>query len=321
MSLDSEYFKVPLIDFTEVSPLPVDIFYEVAPEKIQKIGQKGSAYSLKQLYSTVKKDSPWLLLKKEDYRFYVGFTIAHGSQPLIPTTEILQKLHDLNLKIEALLKQYVQDGLRIHEPEAVSNTLLNALHLALENPITFKLLEKIEITDGPSLHFLAVAVWTQVLARNLGWSGEPTAFRVVLCALFHDVGSNENIEALLRRPLKTLSETELRILESHTIRGRDILSSIAGMPSEVITVAHQHHEAVNGEGYPQKLFLDGIHPIARLIALVNRFYEVYSNTRKDKSSVKQILDIFRKDHANFDLRFFKTLEEVLNTENDPQEKK
>lgn len=309
MSKDIEYFKIPVTDFAEESSLPVDLYYEAQPDKIQRLAQKGSFFAIRHITFSAKKQLQWLLLKKEDYRFYVNFSLGQGRQPITAPSEIQRKLKILNQKIEENIAHCIQQGISKNSLEIVQNTLQNVLHLVIENPVTYKLFEKIEIIESQHYHSLSVAIWSQILAERLGWSGEPTAFRVALCALFHDVGFNDNVDALLQKHPHELNDQDMRILEGHVFRGRDILTSISGLPSEVITVAFQHHELVNGTGYPEKLFLDEIHPIARLISLTNRFYEIYINDKLQ--SLTEAFHILKKEQTHFDLRFLKTLEDVL----------
>jgi len=311
MSKDAEYFRVPVTDFSEETSLPVDLYYEYEPNKIQRVAHKGSFLSIRNLPSSSKKQLQWLLLKKEDYRFYVNFSVGQAGNPLTSTSEIQKKLKSLNEKINENTANYLQQGISRTALESAQNSLLNVLHLIIENPVTFKLFEKIESLESEHLHSISVAIWSQLLAERLGWSGEPTNFRVILCALFHDVGFHDNPDKLVQKHSEDLTEVDIRILEGHVLRGRDLLSSIPGIPSEVITVAYQHHELVNGSGYPEKLFLDNIHPIARLISVANRFYELYAHVHDKKISLKEAFQLFKKEQNLYDLRFSKTLEELL----------
>ena len=77
----TEYFKIPITDFTEETALPVDLYYESQEDKIQKIAQKGSSFSIRHILLSTKKKLQWLLLKKEDYRFYVNFNLVQGGMP------------------------------------------------------------------------------------------------------------------------------------------------------------------------------------------------------------------------------------------------
>ncbi len=309
MSNGTEYFKIPVTDFAEESSLPVDVYFESQPDKFQRLAQTGSFFSLRHIPFSTQKQLQWLFLKKEDYRQYVNFSVGQSGLELTPKFDVHTKLDLLNKKIDEKISHYLEQGISKSSLEIVQNTLQNILHLVIENPVTNKLFEKIELIESQHYHSLSVAIWSQILAERLGWSGEPTAFRVAFCALFHDVGFNDNVDALLQKDPTELNSQDVRILEGHVYRGRDILTSISGLPSEVITVAFQHHELVNGTGYPEKLFLDEIHPIARLISLTNRFYEIYFNSKLD--SLIEAFHILKKDQIHFDLRFFKTLEDVL----------
>lgn len=313
MPTGSEYLKIPLSEFAEEDSLPMDLYFESEPGKVQKLAQKNSHFSIRHLPPPLKRNLRWIFLKKEDYRLFVHFSVGQGGLSFTSQADLQQKLSRLNQHIEKCLAEYQQQGLSLSSLDLVTNTLNNVLHLVIENPITNKLFEKIEALEGSQLHSISVAVWTQILALRLGWSGEPTAFRVALCTLLHDVGSNENVDKLQQKNPNELSSQDIRLLEGHVLRGRDILSSISGMPAEAITVAHQHHENVDGSGYPQKLFLDNIHPISRLVSLANRFYQIYSNMQKQRS-LSEAFQIFKKEQMSFDLRFFKTLEEVLHAQ-------
>lgn len=314
MPTTHSYIKVPISEFelgkSSTALLPVDIYYEESPYKIQKIKQKGSSF-YSGLTLNVKK-AGWILLKKEDYRHYVGFVISQGTLALTPIELVSKRVAALNEKIKAILDQFEQNGLDLKYKNLVLNTLTNALHFTIENPVTSKLIEKIENLEQKNSHSLAVAIWSQILLRSLGWpGGEPLAFRVALCAFFHDIGMNEIVDELLQKPSHELTEQDIRVIESHATRGRDILKSITGMPEEISAVAYQHHEHANGTGYPQKLLLDDIHPIARLISLTNRFHEHCLSAQSSKTAFKEAFHQIEKDQDHFDLHLLKGLEEIL----------
>ena len=67
------------------------------------------------------------------------------------------------------------------------------------------------------------------------------------------------------------SREERAILETHPLRGREILCSIPCVPDEVSQIASDHHEAMDGTGFPRNKRPSKILPLARLIAVANRF--------------------------------------------------
>lgn len=311
MSRDTEYFKIPITDFTEEYSLPFDIYFEFQPDKIQKLAQKRESFSIRRIPFTSKKQPNWLLLKKDDYQNYVKFSIGLGGLPITKEEVVQNKLSALKNEIANHLEMYTQDGVVLTDLNNVQNTLQNVFRCTFENPLTCRLLEKIEKIEGGLYHSISVAAWSLILAERIGWIGEPKAFTIAMCALFHDVGFHANVDDLLQKTANDFSEIDSKVLDGHVFRGRDILMSIPGLPNEVITVAMQHHELVNGTGYPEKLLLEQIHPYSRLISIVNRFCEIYVGGRSDGYKLIDALKALKKEQNNYDLRFFKALEDVL----------
>jgi putative nucleotidyltransferase with HDIG domain len=74
---------------------------------------------------------------------------------------------------------------------------------------------------------------------------------VYLAGLVHDIGKIGTPIELLSRPTR-LSEIELELVKTHSQVGHDILRSI-DVPAPISTIVLQHHERLDGSGYPQGL--------------------------------------------------------------------
>ena len=73
-----------------------------------------------------------------------------------------------------------------------------------------------------------------------------------LCALLHDVGKTKINKDLLTRP-KRLTDEEFIEMQRHTTTGFNILSNCKFESKEIKLVALQHHEKLDGSGYPNRL--------------------------------------------------------------------
>ena len=85
-----------------------------------------------------------------------------------------------------------------------------------------------------------------------------------VCALLHDIGKVVVPLGILNKPGK-LSPNEWGIIEGHSNNAYEYLKHIP-FPWPVAEVVRQHHERLNGKGYPQKLKGDEIHLWARILA-------------------------------------------------------
>ncbi|MBN2898320.1 MAG: HD domain-containing protein, partial [Clostridia bacterium] len=81
----------------------------------------------------------------------------------------------------------------------------------------------------------------------------------------------------------TLSETEIDIMRAHPQMGYDYLKDSYGLDATSKVVALQHHEKVDGTGYPQHAEGNQIHKYARIVALANVYDSMTSDTPYSKA--------------------------------------
>ncbi len=115
-----------------------------------------------------------------------------------------------------------------------------------------------------------------------------------LAAEVHDIGKIYVPAEILNRPGK-LTEAEMTIVKSHTKVGYDILKEI-DFPWPVADIAHQHHEKLDGSGYPQGLTADQILPEAKVLAVADMFEAIVSHRPyRAAHPLSFALDILKKE--------------------------
>lgn len=110
------------------------------------------------------------------------------------------------------------------------------------------------------------------LARCLGeilQLNEVSCDQLELAGLLHDIGKLRVPDELLEKP-GPLTEVERRTMSRHSFDTNNILSTIKGM-EEVTLWASQHHERLNGSGYPYHIHADHISLEARIVAVADVF--------------------------------------------------
>lgn len=100
-------------------------------------------------------------------------------------------------------------------------------------------------------------------------------------ALLHDVGKIGVPSAVLDKPDR-LSADEVELLRSHVEKGVRILEPMEGF-RDALPIVAQHHERLDGSGYPNALAGDEIHPLAALVAVADVF-EALSAARPYRSA-------------------------------------
>ncbi len=120
-----------------------------------------------------------------------------------------------------------------------------------------------EYTAG---HMQRVGQLAPAIARELGLS-EETIHGIELASTIHDVGKISIPVEILTKPAK-LSKIEYLLIQTHVEAGYDIIKHIK-FPWPIALLILQHHERLDGSGYPQGLKGDAILPGSRIIAVAD----------------------------------------------------
>ena len=123
----------------------------------------------------------------------------------------------------------------------------------------------VEIRDPyTSGHQKKVAEAAVVIAKDLGLTGE--AIEAIRSAsLIHDIGKI-SVPASILSKLGKLTDIERAMIETHPVTGYDIVKEI-DFPYPIAKIILQHHEKINGSGYPGGLKGGGIMIEAKIIAV------------------------------------------------------
>lgn len=133
-----------------------------------------------------------------------------------------------------------------------------------------------------------------------------------LAASIHDIGKLSIPAEILTKPSR-LTEIEYALIQEHSKRGADILKDVES-PWPLAEIVHQHHERMDGSGYPRKLKGDKILIEARIIGVAD-VVEAMASHRPYRpglgldSALKEIEDnrglSYDRDVADACLRLFR----------------
>lgn len=126
-------------------------------------------------------------------------------------------------------------------------------------------------------HSLRVSIMAGVIAKWLHCNKKDT-FDIILAGFLHDIGKTKFSQELLEKQPEQLQDAEWEAYMQHTIDGQHILSANAAVPEGVKLAALQHHENIDGSGYPFNSTKQDIHRFARIIAIAN----IYDNVTTER---------------------------------------
>lgn len=115
-------------------------------------------------------------------------------------------------------------------------------------------------------HERKVGIIAEQIALQMGWTPERCE-TLELAGLVHDIGKIAVPSEILSKPSR-LSPMEMELIKQHPQAGYDILKDVP-FPVPVAEIIRQHHERMDGSGYPRGLKGDEIMPEARVLAVAD----------------------------------------------------
>lgn len=157
------------------------------------------------------------------------------------------------------------DGFKVKK--AVNNIIEDIL---FQKEIFLSLTDMRSYDNQVFAHSVSVCVLATILGKALELQKENLE-ALAIGALFHDIGTVKlPKELLIKRETFTIKELEL--YKTHTSEGFEILRSKRELNLLSAHIAFQHHEWMNGSGYPRQLVGDHIHNLAQIVGLAD-FYD------------------------------------------------
>lgn len=171
------------------------------------------------------------------------------------------------------LQGMMKTGRVVRSMQKVFKDILSNL---LENRVALNLLATTKAHENHVYHHsLNVSIYACQLAIENGLPIRNIE-EIGLGAMLHDLGKMYIPKEILNKPGK-LTEEEFKVMESHCELGFNILKKIHEIPLPVSHIALQHHERMDGAGYPRGLKGEEIHKYARIISVADVFDAVTSH--------------------------------------------
>jgi putative two-component system response regulator len=266
---------------------------------------------LKKLRSIDKyKATPILMITSDVERKHE--VLEHGATDFIPKPFDIKELklrlsnyldYNRTMRIVRENNLFLQDEIS-HKIEELENALQVARESQYE--IAYRLAKASEFRDiETGMHLQRMSRYSALLAKLLGFSKEEQDI-VLRASPLHDVGKIGIRDAILLKPGRYTAE-EFENMKQHTIIGGNILSGNDSFPILKYgkIIALEHHEKVDGTGYPLGKKGDEIHPYARIVSIADVFDALSSKRVYKKSfSVEETLEIMEKDSGkHFDEQY------------------
>ena len=159
-------------------------------------------------------------------------------------------------------------------------------------------------------HSIEVALLSVMMGHALGYK-ETQLHELAVGAILHDVGKMRIPQRIITKPA-ALDETEWRMIRQHPALGVRLLASY-NLPAACRMIVAQHHERLDGSGYPQGLKQERIHEGAQIVMIADSLSAMTSSRpyKKCVYSFRQSLAMLEAEQEQYSLRLVLALKGLL----------
>lgn len=265
VNASEKYMKIRLNSLPPETPLPFDLFVMIGERFVHYL-RSGDKITASKIYKFESKAPEAFFIFASDRMAYQ--TCIHDgllSDKLSTKQKALMLRESTMVLVEELFerpdietaladaRQVVEDFVAFMDTDA--SALANLIGLSSHDFYTYN-------------HSLDVSIYSLGLGQAVGFRGAELK-ELGLGGLFHDIGKRYIPLDIICKS-GPLTDAEWLEMQKHPVYGLRILEEHA-TPEAIKACAFEHHESLLGNGYPQKLTAEEIHPMARVVSVADTY--------------------------------------------------
>lgn len=265
MGAHDKYMKIRLNSMPPKQPIPFDLYVSIGDHFVHYL-RAGDQLEAAKINSFEKKAPESFFILSSERANYQKFvrsglvsdTLDTKQKALILRESTMVLVEELFERpdIETALsdaRQVVEDFVSFMDSDA--SAMANLIGLSSHDFYTYN-------------HSLDVSIYSLGLGQAVGFRGHDLK-ELGLGGLFHDIGKRYvPLDIICKNG--PLTDAEWLEMQKHPQYGLMILDEHK-TPQNVMACTFEHHESMQGNGYPQKLTASEIHPMAKVVSVADTY--------------------------------------------------
>lgn len=160
-------------------------------------------------------------------------------------------------------------------------------------------------------HSISVALLSGFLAKKIGYmQGEIN--QIALTGLLCDCGMAKITPTIIKKNV-SLTETEYHDIKQHPVHSYNLLKNVMSIKEGVKLGVLQHHERIDGSGYPLGVKGEQLNPYSKIVALADTYQAMVAVRpyRSKQSPFKVLEQMMQDEFGKFDIKVLNVLKQAL----------
>ncbi|MBF0362222.1 MAG: HD domain-containing protein [Oligoflexia bacterium] len=313
MSFDDEGFiQIAIDEFISVKAVQFDVFVKLSTGKYIKILHAGDTFSIDRIekYKNEKKVQYLYFLKEDRSKFirmqnYITEKVLDSKSVTLKTkVNLVKGLSEIY--VDALFEEGLKP-LVIEQGKTLCNNVYEIVHQKTDIRKMLKYFSN--FSTSLNTHCYLVTFFSCMIVKQFEWDSKTTHEILGMAAILHDIGCTKLTEDIREMSPLKMNEEQLKRYKEHCEVGVAILDLCPSIPLMVKQLVLQHHERINGEGFPNGLKYERILELAQVLGLADEFVRhMVDNQISPPEALKKVLfdpNCFKKYNGLILERFLK----------------
>ena len=263
----SQYFRIRLSTIRPEKVTSFNIYLHIDGKMVLYLreGDKLSDGKIERLHMADTGDS--FFVKEEDRWKYRDWVKEELNSPLIHPHEKAKILRESSVALMEDLFENPDVNKALDEARPIITDFLNLIE---EAPDAMPFMLSLSGHDFYTYnHSLDVGIYSLGLGQAIGYD-KKTLEELGVASLFHDIGKrNVSLDILCKKG--GLTDAEWEQMRMHPQYGLIIMNQHPNLSDAIKAACFEHHESWSGNGYPQQIAGNEIHPFARIVAITDTY--------------------------------------------------
>jgi len=238
-------------------------------ERIQSEGQAVDLTAFKEdIRNLEKQDFDYVVRSAVNQNMKISVLTGDGNVPI-------DQKHRVTLEDTKHIFSQIRDDQKL-DIDSVKRNVRDLLpDMVRNNDVLMRLKQLEESDDYTFQHSLRVSMLASMIGKWLGYSRNEL-YDICEAGLLFDIGKLKVPDVLLEKRGR-LDKQEFELVKKHAQLGYTVLLRTQGVSQDVKFAALQHHERMDGSGYPLRLRAGQIHEFAKIIMVCDIYDAMISN--------------------------------------------
>lgn len=289
---DKDFMEINIEDFYSGNVTVFDHYIKLGPNNYKKILNKGEIFDplrLRKYQSSGVKHLYLLLSERMNYINFINELVKTTlSRPnAVASKKIILPIRSITIKY---MEEVYTSGLKPQLIEQGKDICQSMFEYIKKDKSISKTLEGLQNDPSVLNHSFLVSFFSIFICKHIDWAGPRTVDSIAMGALLHDIGILALPPALREKSRAELNSEQDIIYKQHPKLGVDLLKKSSMLSEQVLQVVYQHHEHIDGSGYPNQISGSKIYPLAKIVSLADAFTELLIEMKlPPKEVLKQFL--------------------------------